>query len=124
MTIACKQNNALTDMRHCTSNLCKFYSIECFSLALDVLCFAGPWIQTKSRLGTQAWPFLSSEAPLIQQVLLLETLRYQQQTPHNPDLQKQVQKEVEDMQDKQTEKQDQETQEAPKTDCNLPEQHT
>ena len=87
MTIACKQNNAPTDMLHCTSNLsnlCKFHSIECLSLALLILCFAGPWIQTKSRLGTQAWPFLSSEAPLIQQVLPLKTLRYQQQTPHNP----------------------------------------
>ena len=83
MTIACKQNNAPTDLLHCTSKLRKVHSIDCLSFTLVVLCFAGPWIQTKSRLGTQAWPFLSNEASIIQQVLPLETLRYQQQTPHN-----------------------------------------
>ena len=46
---------------------------------------AGPWIPTRSRHGTQAWPFLSNEVPIALQVHL-KTLRHQQHQPHHRDL--------------------------------------
>ena len=46
---------------------------------------AGPWIRTRSRRGTQAWPFLSNEVPIALQVHL-KTLRHQQHQPHHRDL--------------------------------------
>ena len=84
LTIACKQNNLPTVLLQCKNKGHVAYCCNFTSLTFATQP-AGPWIQTRSRRGTQAWQFLSNEVPIALQVYL-KTLRCQQHQPHNPEL--------------------------------------